>query len=105
MVPHAAPLQPAPFKFQVTAVFVLPVTDAENCCIAPVVTVLLFGETVIAIVAEATTLRVAALLTVLPILLVTTTEKSSRLSEAVAGGVVYDEELAPLIAVPFFCHW
>ena len=104
-MPHAAPLQFAPLRLQVTAVFELPVTVAMNCCAAPTVTVLLFGETVIAIPAEATTLRVAALLIVLPILLVTTTVKSSWLSETAVGGVVYDEELAPLIAVPFFCHW
>jgi hypothetical protein len=48
---------------------------------------------------------VAVLLTALPTLLVTTTENSARLSEATVGGVVYEEEVAPLIAAPFFCHW
>jgi hypothetical protein len=51
------------------------------------------------------TLRVPALLVALPALLLTTTVNSERLSEAVVGGVVYNEEVAPLIAVPFFCHW
>jgi hypothetical protein len=48
---------------------------------------------------------VPALLVALPALLLTTTVNSERLSEAVVGGVVYNEEVAPLIAVPFFCHW
>ena len=51
------------------------------------------------------TLRVAVGLVTLPALLATTTVNSARLSEAVVGGVVYDEEVAPLTAVPFFCHW
>jgi hypothetical protein len=51
------------------------------------------------------TLRVAALLVALPALLLTTTANSARLSETVVGGVVYVEEVAPLTAVPFFCHW
>jgi hypothetical protein len=41
MVPHDAPLQPAPESVQVTAVLAVPVTVAVNCCWAPVVT---FGE-------------------------------------------------------------
>jgi hypothetical protein len=51
------------------------------------------------------TLRVAVLLVALPALLLTTTENSARLSAVVVGGVVYVEEVAPLTAVPFFCHW
>jgi len=51
------------------------------------------------------TLRVPALLVALPALLLTTTVNSARLSEAVVGGVVYNEECAPLMAVPFFRHW
>ncbi|MHB8499919.1 MAG: hypothetical protein ACYDCG_05800 [Candidatus Acidiferrales bacterium] len=54
--------------------------------------------------AAAATLRVALVLVARPAPLVTTTAKSARLSEAVVGGVVYLEEVAPLIAVPFFCH-
>jgi len=54
--------------------------------------------------AEAARLRVAGLLTALPALLLTTTENSARLSEAAVGGVVYAEEVAPLMAVPFFCQ-
>jgi hypothetical protein len=48
---------------------------------------------------------VPALLVALPALLLTTTVNSARLSEAVVGGVVYNEEVAPLMADPFFCHW
>jgi hypothetical protein len=48
---------------------------------------------------------VAVLLVALPALLVTTTVNSSPLSELVVAGVVYDEEIAPLMAVPFFRHW
>jgi hypothetical protein len=48
---------------------------------------------------------VAALLVTLPALLLTTTVKRARLSEATVGGVVYVEEVAPLAEVPFFCHW
>jgi hypothetical protein len=38
-------------------------------------------------------------------LLLTTTENKGGFAETVVGGVVYDEEVAPLIAAPFFCHW
>ena len=31
IVPHASPMQPAPDAAQVTAVFDVPVTEAENC--------------------------------------------------------------------------
>jgi hypothetical protein len=66
---------------------------------------MLFGDTAIATPAAVATLRMPALLVTLPALLVTTTVNSARLSEAVVGGVVYAEEVAPLIAAPFFCHW
>ena len=68
---------------------------------APVGGDVIDGATAVA----AETLSVAVLLVALPALLVTTTVKSERLSEAVAGGVVYKEEVAPLMAVPFFRHW
>jgi len=105
MVPHAAPLQPVPLTLQVTAEFEVPVTVAANCWVIPTASVALFGLICTATPAAAATLRVALVLVVLPALLLTTTAKRARLSEAVAGGVVYVEEVAPLIAVPFFCHW
>ncbi len=88
MVPHAAPLQPAPFAVQVTAVFDVPVTAAENCCVLPSATVALLGLTCTATAAAAATFRVAALLVTLPTLLLTTTVNSARLSAAVVAGVV-----------------
>jgi hypothetical protein len=53
----------------------------------------------------AKTFSVPALLVALPALLVTTTANSARLTDIVAGGVVYEEEVAPLMAAPFICHW
>jgi hypothetical protein len=103
--PQFAPLQPAALTAQVTLVLVLPVTVAVNCCGAPAETVATLGNTAIATPVEPETLRVPLLLVVLPALLLTTTANSARLSEAVVGGVVYVEEVAPLTAVPFFCHW
>ncbi len=44
IVPHAAPLQPAPERVQVTAVFVVPVTVAVNGCEAAVATLTEVGE-------------------------------------------------------------
>jgi len=93
MVPHTAPLQPAPLTPQVTDVFELPVTVAVNCWVAPAVTVVLVGETEIvtagaAGAAAAAMLSVAGLLFALPALLVTATVNSASLSEGVVGGVV-----------------
>ena len=45
MVPHVAPLQPAPATLHVTAVFVVPSTEAVNCWLAPTPTDGLAGET------------------------------------------------------------
>jgi hypothetical protein len=53
----------------------------------------------------AKTFSVPALLVTLPALLVTTTVNSARLMDIVAGGVVYEEEIAPLMALPFIRHW
>jgi hypothetical protein len=36
--------------------------------------------------------------------LVTSTENCARLMDIVAGGVVYEEEVAPLMAFPFISH-
>jgi hypothetical protein len=48
---------------------------------------------------------VAALLVMLPILLLTVTVNCAPLSDDIVAGVVYIEEVAPLIAVPFLFHW
>ncbi len=50
------------------------------------------------------TVNVAALLVTLPAALVTVTVNSAPLSAVVSAGVVYDAEVAPPIAVPFFFH-
>jgi hypothetical protein len=88
MVPHAAPLQPAPVTVQLTAIFEVPVTVAVNCCVLPTDTVALLGFTCTAAPVALETFRVAALLVVLPALLRTRTLKRAPLSAAVAGGVV-----------------
>jgi hypothetical protein len=46
MVPHVAPAQPNPETLHVTAVLLVPVTDALNNCWAPVFTSALAGVTV-----------------------------------------------------------
>jgi len=85
----------------------VPVAATEKVAVCPAVTSALTGWVVIdgATAVAPATLRVPALLVALPALLLTTTVNSERLSEAVVGGVEYNEEVAPLIAVPFFCHW
>lgn len=45
MVPQADPLQPAPETDQVTAVFVVPDTEAVNCCVEPTAVEVLAGVT------------------------------------------------------------
>jgi hypothetical protein len=88
MVPHAAPLHPAPLTVHVDVVFELPVIVAANCCVLPNATVALVGFTCTATPAVPATLRVAALLVALPALLLTTTVNNARLSAAEVGGVV-----------------
>ena len=51
------------------------------------------------------TVRVAELLVALPALLVTMTVIFALLFVEVSAGVVNEEDVAPLIAVPFICHW
>lgn len=53
---------------------------------------------------EAVTVNVAALLMTLPAPLVTVTVNCAPLSEVAVTGVVYDADVAPPIAVPFFFH-
>jgi hypothetical protein len=48
MIPQVAPLQPAPETFQVTAVFDVPVTEAINCWVVPVIVDAVFGVTTMA---------------------------------------------------------
>jgi hypothetical protein len=43
--PQALPVHPVPAMLQLTAVLVVPVTVALNCCVAPATTVTVAGET------------------------------------------------------------
>lgn len=45
MVPQADPEQPVPDRVHVTALLVVPVTVAVNCCCVPVTTVAVVGDT------------------------------------------------------------
>ena len=57
--PQALPAHPYPETLQITAVFVVPVTVALNCCCAPVFTVALAGEMLIDTVGRPVTVTVA----------------------------------------------
>lgn len=71
----------------------------------PAVTVWLAGCVVIdGATGVAVTVNVAALLDTFPVLLVTTAVNDEPLSEVVVAGVMYDEAVAPAIAIPFFFH-
>jgi hypothetical protein len=84
----------------------VPVAAIENVAVCPTVTSWLTGWVVIdGATAWALTVRVAALLVALPALLVSTTVNRAPLSELAVAGVTYEEEIAPLIATAFFCHW
>jgi hypothetical protein len=56
-------------------------------------------------VAAAVTVNVAEVLVWLPAALLTTTKKVLPLSPIAVAGVVYDDAVAPAIAVPPFFHW
>jgi hypothetical protein len=62
IVPHAAPAQPDPLTVHVAAVLDVPVTEAENCCVAPVASEALLGLTVTTIPEATVTTAVADLL-------------------------------------------
>ena len=50
-------------------------------------------------------MSVAALLVALSIELLTETLNCAPLSEVVVAGVPYEDEVAPVMAVPFLLHW
>jgi hypothetical protein len=84
----------------------VPAAVTEKVAVCPAVTSALTGCVVIdGATPAALSVSAAALLVALPALLVTTTANREPLSELVVAGVVYVEEVAPLMAVPFFCHW
>ena len=83
------------------------VPDAVTVKVAvwPALTVWLAGCAVIDGATGAdVTVSVAALLVTLPAVLLTVTLNDAPLSEFVVAGVVYDAEVAPPIADPFFFH-
>lgn len=53
---------------------------------------------------EAPTVSVAGMLVALPAVLLTVTVNAALLSAVVSAGVVYVDEVAPLIAAPFLLH-
>jgi hypothetical protein len=84
----------------------VPAAATENVAVWPAETFALTGCVVIegAPTVAPETFKVAAPLTALPALLLTTTVNNARLSERVVGGVVYDAAVAPLTVIPFFTH-
>ena len=76
-----------------------------NVAVFPAITVWLIGCVVMdGATVAAVTVSTAALLVALPALLLTPTVNFALLLEVVSAGVVYEEEVAPLIAVPFMLH-
>jgi hypothetical protein len=76
-----------------------------NEAVFPAITVWLAGCVVIAgATAALVTVSKAALLVTLPAELLTAAVNCALLSAVVSPGVVYVEEVAPLIAAPFFFH-
>ncbi len=77
----------------------MPVAATANDAVFPAITVRLAGCVVIAGATVAVeTVSMAGLLVAFPAVLLTTAVNCALLSADVAGGVVYVEELAPLIA-------
>jgi hypothetical protein len=60
-VPQVAPEQPAPLRLQVTLVLDDPPTMAVNCCVLPMETCALVGETLTIIECRIVTVTVSAL--------------------------------------------
>jgi hypothetical protein len=81
----------------------VPAAVTEKVAVCPAITVAAAGCVVMD--GGPLTVRIAAVLVTLPVVLVTVTVKDEPLSDATAAGVVYEAEVAPLIAVPFFFHW
>jgi hypothetical protein len=83
----------------------VPVATTVNVAAFPAITVWLAGCVEIAGATVAlVTVSTAALLVALPALLLTATVNFSLLAAVVSAGVVYVDDVAPLIAVPFMLH-
>jgi hypothetical protein len=74
-----------------------------NVAVCPATTALFAGCVVT--LGGTLTVNAAALLVTLPPVPVMATVNCAPLSEATVAGVVYDGDVAPLMAVPFFFHW
>lgn len=83
----------------------MPEAATVNEAVFPAITVWLAGCVVIVGAAVVVvTVRIAALLFAAPAELLTTAENWALLSAVVTAGVVYVEEIAPMIGAPFFFH-
>jgi hypothetical protein len=84
----------------------VPAATTENVAVCPTVTVWLAGCVVIlGPTGAAVTVNVAGLLIALPAELVTITRNVAPLSPETVAGVVYEDDVAPLMFALFFCHW
>lgn len=84
----------------------VPVAATVNEAVFPAITVWLAGCVVMAGATTAlVTVSTAALLVALPAVLLTSAVNCALLAEVVSAGVVYVDDVAPLIAVPFIFHW
>ena len=101
-----APLIAKPFLLHWYVMGDVPVAVTANEAVFPANTVWLAGWVVIVGATVAlVTVRIAALLVAFPALLLTATANCALLSAIVSAGVVYVDEVAPLIAAPFLLHW
>ncbi len=83
----------------------MPLAATVNDAVFPAITVWLAGCVVMAgATVVLVTVSIAAALVALPAVLLTSAVNIALLSAVVSAGVVYVEEVAPLIAAPFFFH-
>ena len=103
---EVAPEIALPFFFHWYVRGAVPVAVTVKPAVCPAITLVLTGCDVMdGATGAAVTVRVAALLVTLPVLLLTVTVNEAPLSEVDVAGVVYDDEIPPEIAPPFFFHW
>jgi hypothetical protein len=104
-VAAVAPPIAVPFLLHRYVSGAVPVAATVNEAVFPAITVWLAGCVVIwGATVVLVTVSTAALLVALPAVLLTSAVNCALLSVIVSAGVVYVEEIAPLIAVPFFFH-
>jgi hypothetical protein len=104
-VEEVAPPIAAPFLLHWYVMGAVPLAVTVKEAVFPAITVWLAGCVVIAGATEAlVTVSTAALLVALPAVLLTTALNCALLSVVVSAGVVYVDDVAPLIALPLFFH-